>query len=74
MIKAKLKIRTNSGSYSIIIGTNFLDKLSKIFRKNGFNFNKCFLLIDKKIGKKRIKQISKSISKKKIILIEMIVF
>ena len=67
MIKAKLGIRTNNGSYSIIIGTNFLDKLSKILRKNGFNFNKCFLLIDKKVGKKRIKQISKSISKKKII-------
>ena len=67
MIKAKLRIKTNNGSYSLIIGTNFLDKLSKILRKNGFNFNKCFLLIDKKIGKKRIKQISKSISKKKII-------
>ena len=46
MIKAKLRIKTNNGSYSIIIGTNFLDKLSKILKKNGFNFNKCFLLID----------------------------
>ena len=67
MIKAKLGIRTNNGSYSIIIGTNFLDKLSKILRKNGINFNKCFLLIDKKIGKKKIKEISRSISKRKII-------
>ena len=67
MIKAKLKIRTNSGSYSIIIGSNFLDKLSKILNKNGINFNKCFLLIDKKIGKERVKEISRSISKKKII-------
>ena len=67
MIKAKLRIRTNNGSYSIIIGTNFLDKLSKILRKNGVNFNKCFLLVDKKIGKKRIKEISRSISKRKII-------
>ena len=33
MIKAKLKIRTNNGSYSIIIGTNFLNKLSKILKK-----------------------------------------
>ena len=65
MIKAKLKIRTNSGSYSIIIGSNFLDKLSKILNKNGINFNKCFLLIDKKIGKERVKEISRSISKKK---------
>ena len=67
MIKAKLKIRTNNGNYSIIIGSNFLDKLSKILNKNRINFNKCFLLIDKKIGKKRIKEISRSISKKKII-------
>ena len=67
MIKAKLKIRTNNGSYSIIIGTNFLNKLSKILSKNGINFNKCFLLIDKKIGKKRIKEISRSITKNKII-------
>ena len=67
MIKAKLGIKTNTGSYSIIIGTNFLNKLSKIFNKNGINFNKCFLLIDKKIGKKRIKEISKSVSKKRII-------
>ncbi len=67
MIKAKLKIRANNGSYPIIIGTNFLDKLSKILRKNGINFNKCFLLIDKKIGKKRIREISRSISKRKII-------
>ena len=42
MIKAKLGIRTNNGSYSIIIGTNFLNKLSKILSKNGINFNKCF--------------------------------
>ena len=67
MIKAKLGIRTNNGSYSILIGTNFLDKLSKILRKNGINFNKCFLLIDKKIGKKKIKEISRSILKRKII-------
>ena len=65
MIKAKLVIKTNNGSYSIIIGTNFLNKLSKIFNKNGINFNKCFILIDKKIGKKRVKEISRSISKKK---------
>ena len=67
MIKANLKIRTNNGSYSIIIGSNLLKKLSKVLMKNEVNFNKCFLLIDKKIGKKKIKEISSSISKKKII-------
>ena len=67
MIKTNLRIRTNNGSYSIIIGSNLLKKLSKILTKNEINFNKCFLLIDKKIGKKKIKEISSSISKKKII-------
>ena len=69
MIKANLKIRTNNGSYSIIIGSNLLKKLSKVLMKNEINFNKCFLLIDKKIGKKKIKEISSSISKKKIIFL-----
>ena len=67
MIKAKLKVKAKNGEYSIIIGANFLNKLSNIFKKNGVNFNKCFLLIDNKIGAKKIKQISKSIKQKKII-------
>ena len=67
MIKAKLEVKVKNGKYSIIIGANFLNKLSNIFKKNGVNFNKCFLLIDKKIGIKKIEQISKSIKQKKII-------
>ena len=67
MIKAKLDIKTKNGKYSILVGTNFLSRLSKIFKKNGLNFNKCFLIIDRKIGNKRIKEISKSIKQTKII-------
>ena len=67
MIKAKLEVKLKNEKYSIIIGTNFLNKLSNIFQKNGVDFNKCFLLIDKKIGTKKIEQISKSIKQKKII-------
>ena len=67
MIKAKLKVKSKNGEYSIIIGANFLNKLSNIFKKNRVDFNKCFLLIDNKIGSKKIKQISKSIKQKKII-------
>ena len=67
MIKAKLEVKVKNGKYSIIIGANFLNKLSNILKKNGVNFNKCFLLIDKKIGLKKIEQISKSIKQKKII-------
>tara|TARA_B100001057_G_scaffold429954_1_gene456370 strand:- start:480 stop:1583 length:1104 start_codon:yes stop_codon:yes gene_type:complete len=67
MIKAKLEVKVNNGKYPIIIGTNFLTKLSKIFKKNRVNFDKCFLFIDKKIGKKKIKEISKSITQEKIV-------
>ncbi len=67
MIKAKLKVRTENGKYPIIIGSNFLSKLSGIFKKNEVNFTKCFLLIDKKIGRKKINEISKSIKQKKIV-------
>ena len=67
MIKAKLEVKVKNGKYSILIGANFLNKLSNIFKKNGVNFNKCFILIDKKIGIKKIEQISKSIKQKKII-------
>ena len=56
MIKAELEVKTKNGKYSIIIGTNFLNQLSKIFKRKGLNFNKCFLLIDKKIGKKKLKK------------------
>ena len=67
MIKDKLKVNTRSGKYSIIIGTNYLNRLSKIFKEERISFNKCFLLIDKKIGKKMINKISKTITQKKII-------
>ena len=67
MIKAKLKVKVENGKYSILIGSNLLNKLSNIFKQNRINFNKCLLLIDKNIGKKKIKQISKSIKQKKIV-------
>tara|TARA_B100000963_G_scaffold174129_1_gene151464 strand:+ start:3918 stop:5021 length:1104 start_codon:yes stop_codon:yes gene_type:complete len=67
MIKAKLKIETKNGKYSIIIGENILYRLSNVFKRNGINFDKCFILIDKKIGKKKIEVILKSIKQSKII-------
>ena len=38
MIKAKLGIKTKKGKYSILIGSNFLSRLSKIFQKNRIIF------------------------------------
>ena len=67
MKETKLKVKTKNGKYSIIIGTNLSNNLSTIFKNNGINFNKCFLLIDKKIGKKIVNRLSKSIKQKKVV-------
>jgi 3-dehydroquinate synthase/shikimate kinase/3-dehydroquinate synthase len=63
----KLKVETKNNQYPIIIGEDLTNNLSKIFKKNLINFNKCFLLIDKKINSKKIKKITNSIKQKKII-------
>ena len=67
MKKTKLNVKTKNGKYSIIIGSNLSDQLSKIFKKNFLFFNKCFLLIDKNIEKKTIKKLINSINQEKII-------
>ena len=67
MKKTKLNVKTKNGKYSIIIGSNLSDKLSKIFKENLLFFNKCFLLIDKNIEKKTVKKLINSINKEKII-------
>ena len=61
----KLKIKTSSGSYPIIIGSGITNKLSKIFNANGIKFNKCMLVIDNNVPKKLVKKINKSLNKKK---------
>ena len=67
MREIKLKVQTKNGKYPIIIGSNLSSKFSKILKKNKINFNQCFLIIDKKIGKKTINKLSNSIIQKKII-------
>tara|TARA_B100000963_G_scaffold277250_1_gene245613 strand:- start:3761 stop:4864 length:1104 start_codon:yes stop_codon:yes gene_type:complete len=68
MKQAKLKVKTKSGDYPIIIGNNLSANLAKIFKNNQIGFNKCFLLVDKKIKNKIVKKITKSIKREKIIL------
>ena len=58
MREIKLKVQTKNGKYPIIIGSNLSSKFSKILKKNKINFNQCFLIIDKKIGKKKINKLT----------------
>ena len=62
----KLIIKTKSETYPIIIGNNLIKNLSKILRKNSINFNQCLLIIDKKISKRAISKITKSLKRKKV--------
>ena len=52
----KLKIKTLSQNYHIIIGSDLVSKLSRIIKNNSIKFNKCLIILDKNIPKKVIKK------------------
>ena len=62
----KLKININSESYPIIIGSKLLTQFSNLVNQNLTKFEKCLLVIDKNIPKKKIIQIKKALKNKKI--------
>ena len=62
----KLKIKTKTQEYPIIIGSNLISNISKILKENLVNFKHCLLIIDKNISKKAISKIKKSLNKKSI--------
>ena len=64
----KLKINTKSNKYSILIGSGISSKLLKILNDNSIKFDKCLLIIDKKIPKFLINKIIKSLNNKKKII------
>ena len=43
----KLRINTKTQNYSIIIGSNLINNVSKILKENSINFKQCLLIIDK---------------------------
>ena len=59
----KLKINTRTQQYPIIIGSNLMKNLSKIFKSNSINFKKCLIIIDKNIPKTNILNIKRLIKK-----------
>ena len=66
MKQNKLNIITKTEKYPIIIGSNLISNISKIFKLNSIDFEKCFIVIDKNIPKKFTLQIKKSLKNKKI--------
>jgi len=68
MKPVKLKINTKTKRYSIIIGSNLSQSVSKIIKRNLIDFKQCLLIIDKNVPKQIIYKIKKSLNKKKIYL------
>ena len=68
MKQIRLIVNTKTQKYPIIIGNNLISKLSKIIKDNSIEFKQCLLVIDKKISKKMINKIKKSLNKKKVYL------
>ena len=68
MNSIKIKVKTSTNKYSIIIGSNLISKLKKIFSDNSIKFNKCLIVIDNNVPKTLVRKIIKSLSPKKIIL------
>ena len=62
----KLRIKTKTQEYPIIIGSNIASNISKISINNSIKFKKCLLVIDKNISKIKVSKIKNSLGKKKI--------
>ena len=72
MKMSKLKISTKNQAYNVIVGNNLIKNLLKILKYNSIGFNKCLLVIDKKVPKKFSKIILSSLKRKKNLLTTLI--
>ena len=55
MKKIKLVVKTKSKTYPIIIGSNLLKDIPNIMRSNNIKFNKCLIVVDKKVPQNNLK-------------------
>lgn len=62
----KLRIKTDTEKYPIIIGSNLVSKLSFFLDKNSIDFLKCLVVVDKNIPKEMFGKIKKSLRKKEL--------
>ena len=54
MKQTRLNIVTKTEKYPIIIGSNLTSSVSKIFKSNSSDFDKCLIVVDKNVPKKFI--------------------
>ena len=68
MKKIRLKVKTKSKTYPIIIGKNIITQISNILKSNNINFEKSLIVVDTKIPREKLNILKKKIaSKRKII-------
>ena len=66
MKQTRLNIVTKTEKYPIIIGSNLISSISKIFKLNSINFEKCLIVVDRNVPKKFFLNIKRSLKNKKI--------
>ena len=71
MNSIKLQVKTRSQNYPIFIGNNVLSRLKKILKENLINFNQCLVVADNNVPKKLINKVLKSLPKKKLLFITL---
>ena len=69
MKQTKLNIVTKTEKYPIIIGSNLTLSVSKIFKSNSIDFEKCLIVVDKNVPKKFVSNIKKSLKNKSIFVL-----
>ena len=65
MKQTKLNIVTKTEKYPIIIGSNLTSSISKIFKLNSIDFDKCLIIVDRGVPKKFLSKIKRSFKNKK---------
>ncbi|MBD1157769.1 3-dehydroquinate synthase [Pelagibacterales bacterium SAG-MED17] len=68
----KIKIKTSTKNYSIIIGRDLIGKIDKVLKTNRLKFDKCLIVTDKNIPPKFKRLLYKKLKTNKLFKIEMI--
>ena len=68
MKTVKLIVKTKNQKYPIVIGSNLTKNVSNILKKNSINFKQCFLVVDKNVPKKFIRNIKNSLKNHKVFI------
>ena len=67
----KIRIKTSTKNYSIIIGRNLIGKIDKILKANGLKFEKCLIITDKNIPHKFKRLLYKKLKSNKLFKIDI---